>query len=395
MHVMAFLFWLSAGVIIYVYIGYPLLIALLAWLRTKPVRRRQIQPSVTLLIAAYNEEDVIREKIENSLILDYPEDKLEIAIVADGSTDRTSAIVLEYSDQSVVLYYQPGREGKMAALNRAVPLTHGEIILFSDANNLYRRNVIQKVVRNFADPSVGAVSGQKILGGTKSAIGESENLYWRYESFIRTKESHFSSTTGVQGEILAIRRQLYVAPPKSVINDDFFLAMQIIKQGCRVIYEQEAISEEIPTTSMKGEVVRRSRISAGNIQALLMLPRLLQGAPVFAYFQAISHSLLRPLVPLFMVVALVTNLLLVMRQTHLMNLIIGVGIAQALFYVVAAGGAGFAKLGLKVKPFYLPYHFCATNFACVVGLCQFLLGKQTVLWTKARGESWRRSHEEN
>ena len=386
MYMMAFLFWLSAGVIIYIYIGYPLLIALLAKLRPKPVRRTQIQPSVTLLIAAYNEEDVIREKIENSINLNYPKNKLEIVIVADGSTDRTCSIVREYHHLGVVLHDRPERKGKLAALNRVVPLTHGEIILFSDANNMFRPDAVSKLASNFWDPNVGAVTGKKLLFKTKSGLGESENLYWRYESFIRAKESQFNSTTGVAGEILSIRRDLYIPTRDSIINDDLFIAMQVVKQGYRVIYEPEAISEELPIASIKDELIRRARISAGYYQLIRELLLLLPSAPFFV-FQAISHKLLRPFVPFFMIIALLTNLSLVMTESHSNIIMIALAIAQLFFYILAAIGFCLSKFRVELKPFFVPYYFCYSNFSYLLGLFKFLFGKQNVLWEKPSRES--------
>jgi cellulose synthase/poly-beta-1,6-N-acetylglucosamine synthase-like glycosyltransferase len=383
---LTFLFWFSVIVIFYAYFGYPLLMWALAAVRPHPVQCGEVRPPLTLLIAAYNEEEVIREKIENSLALDYPLEKLEIAVVADGSDDATPEIAREYAGRGVVTHFQPERKGKMAAINRAFPLCRGEIVVFSDANNLYRSDALLKLVRNFADEGVGAASGRKILRRTESEVGESENIYWRYESFIRLQESRFSFTTGAVGEILAIRKNLYVAPPPSIINDDFYIAMAVIRQNVRLIYEPEAISEEMPSASMSAEMVRRSRISAGLLQSLLMLPRLLRGAPALAYFQAVSHKLLRPLVPVLMLVALAANIALVMREPRRDVYAVAL-VLQTVFYLLTAGGAALMRLGIKIKLFYVPYYFCVSNFAYLLGLYRLATGKQTVLWAKARRES--------
>jgi cellulose synthase/poly-beta-1,6-N-acetylglucosamine synthase-like glycosyltransferase len=386
MRLLTFSFWFSVVVIFYAYFGYPLLMWVLAAVRPKPVQiDENARPSLTLLIAAYNEAEVIREKIENSLALDYPKERLEIAVVADGSDDATPAIAREYAGRGVTTHFQPERKGKMAAINRAFPLCRGEVVVFSDANNLYRPDALLKLVRNFADERVGAATGRKVLRRTQSEVGESENLYWRYESFIRLKESQFSFTTGAVGEILAVRKGLYVAPPPYVINDDFYIAMAVIRQNARVVYEPEAISEEMPSASMNAEMVRRSRISAGLLQSLLMLPQLLKGAPALAYFQAVSHKLLRPLVPVLMLVALAVNICLVLKRPRL-DVYAAAAVAQAVFYLLTAGGAALTRLGMKIKLFYVPYYFCVSNFAYLVGLYRLASGKQTVLWTKARRE---------
>jgi cellulose synthase/poly-beta-1,6-N-acetylglucosamine synthase-like glycosyltransferase len=379
------IFWFSLGICFHVYIGYPLIMVVLAKVFSNPVKRGPDLPTVTLLIAAYNEERAIREKIENSLALDYPEDKLEIVVVADGSIDGTVSVVSEYDDRKVTLHYDPKRRGKALAVARTVPLTQGEIIVFSDANNLYRPDVIQKIVANFADKSVGAVTGQKYLSDSGSALGKSENLYWKYESLIRKAESQVHSTPGAIGEIFALRRELFRSPEFPVINEDFFGALQIIRQGYRVIYDPEAISEEQPSSNARVEFIRRSRIGAGSIQALLGLSKWLRGAPLFIYFQVISHRLMRPLVPFFMVLALVTNVWLVseepLREGSLFDVIF---MLQLLFYGFAIIGACLTPFKIKVKVFYLPYYFCVSNVAYMSSVIQLLSGKQFVLWEKSR-----------
>ncbi|HLO28558.1 MAG TPA: glycosyltransferase family 2 protein, partial [Anaerolineales bacterium] len=240
----ALFFWISLGSILYTYFGYPLLIFLLAKLIHKSETSQASQPPVTLLIAAYNEESVIEDKIRNSLAVDYPKDLFQVFIVADGSTDKTPEIVKRYTNQGVELLYQPERRGKMAAINRALPHTRGEIIVFSDANNYYQADTIRNLLKPFGDPAVGAATGAKVIGAGDGSLGASEGLYWKYESFIKKQESRSGSCTSAAGEVLAIRKNLYSPPPNNVINDDFYIAMQIVRAGYRLVYVPEAKSVE-------------------------------------------------------------------------------------------------------------------------------------------------------
>jgi cellulose synthase/poly-beta-1,6-N-acetylglucosamine synthase-like glycosyltransferase len=186
---MIVLFWLSVGIILYAYAGYPLLVTLLAQLRAKERPYPPILPSLTLLIAAYNEEEVIAAKLENSLALDYPRDRLQILVTADGSSDRTPDIVKQFADRGVELNHRLQRQGKMAAINRAMPKARGDVVVFSDANNLYDPQTLRELVRPLADTAVAAVSGAKTIIKDGSSLGNSEALYWRYESFIKKQET--------------------------------------------------------------------------------------------------------------------------------------------------------------------------------------------------------------
>ncbi|MBL8092309.1 MAG: glycosyltransferase family 2 protein, partial [Anaerolineales bacterium] len=245
------LFWISLGAIVYTYFGYPILIALIPSYKKRDVTRNYTPVSVTLLIAAYNEKTVIEEKIKNSLTIEYPKDKLQILVVTDGSDDGTNLIVQPYEGGNVKLLHQPERKGKMAAINRAIPHATGEIIIFSDANNFYKQDTIQKLIQPFSDPQVGAVSGSKVIEKGDGELGNSEGLYWKYESFIKKQESRVSSCTSVAGEILAIRKSLYSIPPNHVINDDFFSAMKILRQGYKLVYVEDAKSIERISPSAK------------------------------------------------------------------------------------------------------------------------------------------------
>jgi len=222
MLVIQLLLWIAIGIVIYTFFGYALLLGLLARFFSRPVKQAEITPSVALFIPAYNEETVIAAKIQNSLALDYPPDALGIALVTDGSNDRTLEIAGQYRSERVKIFHQPERRGKIAAVNRVMPKITQEIVIFSDANAMLDAGAIKSIVRNFADPEVGGVAGEKrVLSG-------GEGLYWRYESFLKRCDSAFSSVMGAAGELFAIRREVFIAPETDSIIEDFVMSGQTL-----------------------------------------------------------------------------------------------------------------------------------------------------------------------
>ena len=388
------LFWLFIFVIIYTYAGYPLLVSLLARLapRRPPGQLPEQLPGVTLLIAAYNEEPVIGAKIENSLTLDYPRERIQILIASDGSVDRTGEIVRGYAAQGVELVHSPERRGKTAAINRAVPLARGDVIVFSDANNFYSPSALRELVAPLSDPSVGAVSGAKTIERGDGALGESEGLYWKYESFIKMQETRLGSCLGVAGEILAIRRELFEPLPERVINDDFYIAMRIIRRGYRVVYAPRARSTELASVSAGDEVARRSRIVAGRYQAITLAPKLLPFRRPVVIWEVLSHKFLRPLVPLAMAGAAITNVIALIQPPAtgpaLLRLAPPINwmllLAQAAFYALAWLGNRTGHDGKLGKALYVPAFLLNSNLAAVIGLYRFATGRQTNLWQRAR-----------
>ncbi|MBX3038693.1 MAG: glycosyltransferase family 2 protein [Anaerolineales bacterium] len=389
-YIVAIFFWFSVGAIIYTYFIYPALIAMMPSRSTNNTKE-DYTPSVTLLIAAYNEKDTIEEKIKNSLQLDYPKGKLQILIITDGSEDGTNLLVQAYQKDGIELMHQPERKGKMAAINRAMPFATGEIIIFSDANNFYKPNTVKHLVAPFSDSNVGASSGSKTIQKGDGELGNSEGLYWKYESFIKRHESRVSSCTSVAGEILAIRKNLYTTPPNNIINDDFFSAMHVLRKGYRLVYAETAQSVERISPSSKDEIVRRRRINAGRYQAISMSFQLLPKKPILIW-QIFSHKYLRPLVPFFMIFAFISNLVALIPYPrpdswfYLTNplSILFFGL-QVIFYLLAILGAkierraGDSKLRLL---FYLPTFLVNSNYAALQGFFQFIKGGQGHLWQK-------------
>ena len=385
------LFWLSMLFILYVYLGYPLILAGLARLRRKPVEYPIYLPKVTILIAAHNEQAVIASKLENTLALDYPLENLQIIVAADGSEDRTAEVVKSFEPRGVELSYQPERRGKMAAINRAMAEVRHELVLFSDANNLYDRETLRELVKPFSDPSVGGVSGSKKILGSGDGLTKADGLYWRYESYIKEQETRLGSCTGVSGEILAVRRNLYQAPPDGAINDDFFIALGILRQGYRLVYRPQARSFEASSLNESDEAVRRSRIVAGRYQVMGKSVQLLPWKNPLLVWQIISHKFMRPLVPFAMILAFITNLLaLLLPSVSPTNTLLFLSppypiiflSLQCAFYLLAWIGNRLKGKRLIGKLLYIPTFLVNSNLSALRGLIAFLAGGQTVLWQR-------------
>src|SRR6266498_3475939 len=398
MKIFGLIFWLCVFFIGYVYVGYPLILAVLARLRRKPTKYPEITPQVSILIAAYNEQEVIASKLENTLSLDYPMNCMQIVVAVDGSDDHTAEIVETYAVRGVELSYDAPRRGKTAAINRALPRLQHEIVIFSDANNLYEPDALLELVKPFSDPKVGAVTGSKNIMDDSDAHTKADGLYWRYESSIKKNETRLGSCTGVTGEILAIRRSLYQPPPNHVINDDFFIGMSVLCKGYRLVYAPDAHSYERSSLTEKDEAMRRSRIVAGRYQAMLMSGNLLPWRYPGLVWQIVSHKFMRPLVPLMMIVAFIATLAACIWKTPSTSLAwlylaspynIIFLIAELLICVLALFGSSLKDKGYLGKILYLPTFLVNSNLAAILGLYSFFTGKQTSLWRRARrrGES--------
>lgn len=367
-----FLFWLSAGFVIYVYIGYPVFLWVLnAGLRS-PRHQESIEPSVSLLITAYNEAAVIADKIRNNLALDYPAEKLEVVIASDGSKDSTAEIVRSFAEgeargQVRLLNFEQNR-GKIAVLNDVVPHLRGEIVAFSDASSMLARDSMRVLVRSFGDPSIGAVSGvYRVLKKDQSLLGSQEDFYWKYETFLKLQEAKLGAFTGAHGSLYAIRRALYPFPSVATINDDFVIPMRILARGHRVAYEPAAVANE-EAHEMEG-FSRRVRITTGNIEQLREIKNLLWPPRPFVLFCLLSHKTGRLLVPVFMLMALLANVFL--RQPLYDWLLAG----QTLFYGLAVLGAFFR---IKPRILRLPYYFCMINSALFAWVYQAVRHRRAI-----------------
>ena len=336
-------------------------------------------PRVSLIVAAHNEEKVIREKIENSLSIGYPEELFSIVFVSDGSTDRTNEIISEFASHPGVsfIHYGP-RKGKAHALNLGVTNSEREIIVFSDANIHYEFDSIRMLVRNFSDPSVGCVCGKVLLRkpeGSAEPLGE--GAYMRYERFIHQNESRFFTMIGTDGAMYAIRRELFKPLPEDAIVDDFIIAMQVLEKGYRILYEPDAIGYEEAASSVGEEFKRKIRMIAGGFQSLGILKSVLNplSHPI-VFFQFISHKFLRWVGPIFMVMLFPTNLSLLTGTFYQITFAL-----QLAFYAFALAATFWESLRERVL-FYFPYYFCSLNLAASIGIKRFLFGQQSVKWEK-------------
>lgn len=368
----------SLGLVAYVFAGYPALMGLLARLRPRPVLGDpDHRPTLSLVVVAHNEVAVIEEKLRNSAELDYPADRLELIVVADGSDDGTPERVREIP--GVRLLFEPERRGKLTAMNRAARQARHEIIVFSDANNLYSRDALLELVVPFADPVVGVVTGRKaIADDTGRPLDETESLYWRYESQIKAWENAAGSVTGVAGEILAFRREAFPELETGTMNDDFVQAMTAAAHGWRVAYAPRAISLERASASIEDEAVRRARLVTGRLQAMgKVLPALVARDPRLAW-QVVSHKGMRPLVPGFLLVALLSSGTTARRSRGGRAIVAG----QIAFVAAALAGWRGERTGQRHRLTYLPFYFVRMNVATTRGIRDFVTGRRESVWQR-------------
>jgi poly-beta-1,6-N-acetyl-D-glucosamine synthase len=383
------LFFLSIGILFYNYIGYALLIYPFA--RFKRKQRAKLNtgnslPSVSFIVAAYNEESCIRQKLINSLQQSYPEQLIEFIFITDGSTDKTSEIIKEY--KQVTLLHQPERTGKTEAINRAVLTAKNDILIFSDANTMLNKEACYHIAKHYEHEKTGGVAGEKKVveqfNSTNKTTG-GEGLYWKYESFLKKVDSDFYSVAGAAGELFSLRKSLYESIPKTVILDDFILSMKTALKGYRIVYEPAAFAEELPSLSTAEEQKRKIRIGAGGYQSIVMLRSVFKfwkyPALFYLYF---SHRFLRWAVsPYMIILCFISNLILVTAYQPGIFYILML-VAQFLFFTLAF--AGYLR---REKPDNsgLPkicYYFIFMNFSVILGLIRYLRGGQSSSWEKSK-----------
>jgi cellulose synthase/poly-beta-1,6-N-acetylglucosamine synthase-like glycosyltransferase len=381
--ILGFLFWVSALLLLYTYFGYPVLLGILARLAPrKPNLSASVElPAVTLLISAYNERPVITAKIENSLALDYPQDRLQIMVISDCSDDGTDAEVLRFAQSSVHLLRQSERRGKSAGLNLGVAQASGHVLVFSDANAMYDCAAIRKLVTHFSDPSVGYAVGHAryVERASDTQAGEAEGLYWKLETWLKRQESRFYSVVGGDGAIYAIRRELYTPLLPTDIND-FLNPLQIIQQGYYGVFESGAVSYEEAAGSFAGEFRRRVRIISRSLNAALRAGDLLNPfRHPRHWFLLVSHKLLRWLAPFFMIVALATSSLL--WQSPIFRALI---LLQAIFYAMAFAGWILQERKENWRLFSVAFYLCLVNMASLIACFKCLRGDLSGTWIPPR-----------
>jgi cellulose synthase/poly-beta-1,6-N-acetylglucosamine synthase-like glycosyltransferase len=376
--------WISFAFIVYAYVGYPVLLWILQILFRRPVRKAPIEPPLSLLISAYNEASVIGAKVRNSLALDYPADRLEIVVASDGSTDDTAQIVRSLTEQEgqgrVRLVEFPKNRGKIVVLNDTVPSLRGEIVVFSDASSMLARDSLRELTSNFADPRVGAASGvYQVLNPDDAKLGRQEDLYWKYETFLKLQEAKLGTLTGAHGSLYAMRKALYPSPPAGTINDDFVIPTSVLRRGFCIAYEPKAVAYE-EAHEMEG-FGRRVRIAAGNISQLSEIGPFLWPPRPLLLFCFLSHKAARLLVPVAMIALAISSSLLWQFPFYRW-----LTVGQIAFYLAAIMGA-FHLLPWKILR--LPYYFCMINASIFVSIYYLLArrgrrnspGRTGMMWT--------------
>jgi cellulose synthase/poly-beta-1,6-N-acetylglucosamine synthase-like glycosyltransferase len=387
-----FLFWILIVIVLYTYVGYTVLLIVLNLIKkifnfNKPGEVQIMEyPEVTLLIAAYNEKNIIGQKIQNSYAINYPKEKLKILWITDGSDDGTHEELIKYPDIQVL--HHPVRQGKTAALNRAMKFIQTQFVVFCDANTMLAKDSIRNLIGLFSDPRVGCVAGAKHIARntTEIAAGAGEGAYWRYESFIKKLESDFHSTLGAAGELYAIRTSLYETIDPDLIIDDFANSLLIACKGNLIKYAKNAFATEASSINIKEELKRKIRIASGGIQILIRMPYLLN---VFKYgfisIEYFSHKVLRwTIVPWIIPSIFFINLYICYSDVWVSttyNLFFGI---QLLFYLIVIAGGLFEKHATRFKFFFLPYYLIIMNYAQIAGFFRYLRGKHTVVWEKVK-----------
>lgn len=380
-------FWGALVILAYTYLGYPLLIGTLAWLFPRKVRRGPYEPRVVVVIVAYNEAARIGRKLDTCIGVDYPVEKLRIIVASDGSVDGTNDIVSTYADHRVTLLAFPQRRGKAACLNDAIATADEDIVVLTDARQRFDAQAIRHLAENFADPEVGAVSGELMFetdGITE--FGEGVDAYWRYEKFIRKQESRLHSVVGATGALYALRRGCFRRFPEDTILDDVVIPMNIVMAGSRVVFESRARVYDLPSHDHRQERLRKVRTLAGNFQLIVAQPQFFYPLRNPIFLQLVSHKILRLLGPYFMVTLLLTNLILIHRAAVFRYFLA----AQFFAYALAVGGVVWPYV-TRWKIVKLATTFLLLNWFAVLGLSEFLRNRSAHLWNSEKTASSRNS----
>lgn len=364
------LFFTAFAVPAYSYFVFPVILYLLVRFKAKQFQQSEDhEPSVTILISAYNEVAVIQEKIENSLALDYPSDKLQVIVVDDGSTDGTDEIAGRYVSADVEYHRVEGRGGKNAAINKTWPMVEGEIVIFSDANSMYQKDAIRRLVAHFADKRIGCACGELRYVNAETGSSLGENLYWKYEQYLKKLQSRMGEVLVLNGSIFAMRRELF-RPLQPKIANDFQIPVVVATHKRAIVYDPEAVAVEKVASSAIDEFGRKARIIARGLEGFFHYFRQLRGVRLF---QFISQKFLRWNVWLAMIIMFATNLFLLQCLVFRCTFVV-----QLVFYAVACFGPLLNRT--KIPGIAIPYYFCVINLGALVGFWRFVLRKQKANW---------------
>ncbi len=355
---------------------------------TGPIEKREDKATelvpVSLVVTAYNEREILEQKIKNVLEIDYPPGKLQVIFVTDGSADGSAELVRQHG--SILLLHHPERKGKYAAIKRAMQSVKTPVVVFSDANTILNRECIRKIVSHYRDEKVGGVAGEKkiLYHQPASAVGEAEGLYWQYESFMKGLDAGLYTVVGAAGELFSIRTALFPELDDDLILDDFVISMQVCLQGYKIEYEPGAFAAESPSASLAEEEKRKVRISAGAYQSIAYVKNSMNvfRHPLLA-FQYISRRLLRwVFCPVMLVTLLLANIFIISRNDH-SSFYDWAFYIQLGFYGMALAGGLLVRSGKRAGLFTIPFYFVFMNYCLVKGFVKFIKGKQTVLWEKS------------
>jgi cellulose synthase/poly-beta-1,6-N-acetylglucosamine synthase-like glycosyltransferase len=386
-------FWACLFLVFYTYMGYGIFLYVLVLFKRLFKKKTNTEqtisvnshlPLVTLMICAYNEEDVVKEKMQNIRQLNYPKDKLCVMWVTDGSTDHTNELLADYPE--VKLVFSPERNGKAAAMQHGLMENIAEFVVFTDANTMLNADAIYEIMQHFSDSDVGCVSGEKRVAALHQGetAAEGEGAYWKYESKLKKWDSELYSAMGAAGELFAVRMSVYESAPSNALLDDFMISMLILKKGYKIAYTSDAYAVEHGSSNMAEESKRKRRIAAGGLQSIWWLRCLMNPFkyPVVA-FQFTSHRVLRwSITPLALVVLIPLNIALIILHAGLPYVVIG--LLQLLFYGAAIAGYYCEKTGKKNRLFYIPYYFVFMNINVFQGIKYLQTHKAKGVWEKSR-----------
>ena len=379
-------FWLCAGLLGYVYLGYPGL----AWARAALTQRPPLcdgpPPVVSVIVVAHDEAERIAARIENLLAQEYPRDRIEILIASDGSEDGTASLAQAYAQAGVVVHAFAVRRGKAAVLNDVVPRARGAIVVLADARQRFEPDTVRALTRPFTNPAVGAVSGELLLSETPESptVSHGVGVYWRYEKLIRKSESRLDSMVGATGAVYAIRRELFEPIPEDTLLDDVLIPLRIVRQGYRVLFEPAARAWDRVAASAGEELARKARTLAGNFQLFWRAPWLLDPRRNRIWLATVSHKGLRLLGPVLHAGAFVASAALADVQLYAAALA-----GQVVFYVMALGGHATRNARRRSALLSVPYVVCLLNWATVVGFFRFCTGRQRATWARPVTAEWR------
>ena len=385
-------FWILLTVFLYSYFGYTLLLWLLSFFKRKKktpqITEEDSLPEITLLVAAYNEKDVVADKIRNSLELNYPKGKLHLMWVTDGSDDGTNQELEKY--ENVEVLHKPGRSGKTAAINRAMEFVKTPITIFCDANTVLNKDAVYNLALRFLDKKVGCVAGEKRIESKSkdNAPAAGEGFYWKYESVIKILESKVGWCMGAAGELFALRTDLFQKVPDNSIIDDFVISLTIALKGYKIDYAPEAYSTETASGSIKDEMKRKVRIASGGFQTIFAMPQLFNFFKHFMLsWQFVSHKVSRWFfAPIALFFLFITNIIIVF-QNQVIDFYSIFLVFQILMLILILIGSTLRKKSTRLKIFFIPYYFFIMNYSQVLGLITYIMGNHSVIWEKVNRQN--------